>query len=194
MIRRLLGATAAAAAIVITVAGTTPALAAQRQVCGNGGTGYCLNDWGGHDYANDPVKMYYGSSTNEAFYPYRLINMCNNGLATSTCPINIPGVNLTGHLILAVGYTPGGCLVTSAGAYAVLGNCPDSYGNGGSNGVIMVANNNSACPGGGNESYFIDRYWSNKDQKLVYLESGGNLGVQAYFLIGSGTCWGWTPQ
>lgn len=193
MIRRLIGVIAAAAAITMAIAGTTPALATQQETCGNSGTGYCLNDWGGHDYANDPVKMYYGSSSNEDFYPFLLGNMCNNGYATSTCPINVPGVNLTGQEIVAIGYGPGGCLVTTAGAFAVLGACPDSYGNGGSNGVIMVTKTNSQCPGGGYQSYFVDRYWSNKDQRAVYLESGGNPGVQAYFQINSGTCWGWQP-
>jgi len=36
-----------AAPLTLALGLSTQAQAAASQVCGNGGTGYCLNDWGG---------------------------------------------------------------------------------------------------------------------------------------------------
>jgi hypothetical protein len=49
--------------------GVTPAFA-QTQICGNGGTGYCKNDWNGLGYGN-PVKMYNGNTSTRTSGPSR---------------------------------------------------------------------------------------------------------------------------
>jgi hypothetical protein len=195
VVRRLVSLIAAVAAVAtLGIVGSTPAVASQAQVCGNGGSGYCLNDWGGQHHAGDAIKMYYGNSSNEDFVPTLLSGMCNHGYATSTCPINVPGINLSGSEIAELKYGPGGCLVTTGSALAVLGTCADGSGNGGSNGIIMVTYEyNNQCTGA-KESYLADRYWTNRDQQIVSLTSGGNPGLQAYFAIGSITCWGWPTE
>lgn len=194
--RALLGIFAALAFVLIITPGTAHA---QQQICGNGGTGYCLNEWNGKTNIGAAIKMYYGGNSNENYYVHFLTNMCNGGYATSTCPINAPGVNVAGRPIVSIEFSGNnfGCVATNGSGQAVMGVCPDDSGNGGSNGTIMVWQitgiSTGACPFQGNgtfSGYLVDRYWSNTDQQQEDLFSGGNPGVQAFFGGGNGTCWG----
>src|SRR5215471_2534943 len=65
----------AALALVVGL-GVQPAGASTSQVCGNGGSGYCLNDWGGAGHSGDAIKMYYGGTTNDDFYVQK-VNWCS---------------------------------------------------------------------------------------------------------------------
>jgi hypothetical protein len=135
--------------------------------------------------------MYYGGYSNEDFTAIWLDQMCNGGFATSTCPIDVSGLNLSGGYIIELDYNGSGpadgdCIVTSGTALAVFGTCAGPNGSGGSNGVIMVEYHIN----GVTDPYLADRYWTNQDGQVVSLTSGGNPGQQAFFEIGATTGWG----
>jgi hypothetical protein len=164
--------------------------AAQVQVCGNNGTGYCLNDWG-NGGLNNPVKMYWGNNSNEHFVAV-LTSWCNNGHVRSDCPFQHASLNqqYDGANIVQIEYLNGYCIGTNANADAVLGLCPNANATP-SNGTIMIEPR-TPCGGGvgnGPSTYLVDRYWSDVAGSSSYLRSGGNPGVQAYY-SGTPTCWG----
>lgn len=179
---------AAALAVALLTGGT--AQAQISQVCGNAGTGYCLNDWNNGGSGN-PVKMYYGGYTNDDFY-YEFEYICNGTDIVQVypgggCPFT-PGTGLNSlyknDYILEIHYANrDNCVATTSGGLAVLGSCAESSG-GASDGVFMVANPN--CSGG---DYLVDRYWSDLGNTTYTLASGGNIGVQALFENGNTTCW-----
>jgi len=151
------------------------ASASSQEICGNGGSGYCLNDWGGADRAGDAVKMEYGNGTNENFLDYALLKMCGSGKVTSTCPnLGLAQNELKGFNLVEIVYGPGGCVADNGSGYADLGTCPDQYGNGGSNGTIYIAYPES--PG---YCIYYNRYWTGYYGSLAGLESGGSVGAQA---------------
>jgi hypothetical protein len=158
-------------------------------VCGNNGTGYCLNDW---NNAGGAVKMYYGGTTNDNYIVEQETLACNNGVSTATCPINVNGLNTAGAAIIEIlNPRDGRCVATNGNAQAVEGTCADLRGIGGSNGVTGLWFSNSSChanwPG-----FFLNRYWTQNDSTWVWLQSGGALGAQAYFVRtqpGTSSCW-----
>ncbi|HSX08999.1 MAG TPA: hypothetical protein VLF93_02510 [Candidatus Saccharimonadales bacterium] len=185
------------AAIAVTFFVFPASAHAQQQICGNNGTGYCLNDWNGNINDGAAVKMFNGGNSHENFFIQFIPNMCNNGNATSTCPINVHGVNLSGFPIVEIRYGADSCLGTNSSGQAVLGACPDGSGNNGSNGTIFVWWDTGTMTGPcalstGSQftGYLANRYWTNNDGQLEDLFSGGNPGVQAFFGGGNGTCWG----
>jgi len=192
-------------------ASVAPAQATQTQICGNSGSGYCMNNW---NDAFQSVKMYYGSSSNEAFVTVQ-INPCNSnppGFVTSTCPFAVgSGYNsaLEGEPIfevqyigyLGTSYCVGSTGVQAGGATAVMVGCPNNNGSGGGNGTIWVAWGGQ----GSYTGYVITRYWA--DYYYTYFGqkccntipsvfSGGSLGAPLF--MGSqtnATQWGgpgWT--
>lgn len=186
--------------LALTVAlGSTAHATITSQICGNGGTGYCLNDRG-NGGSNSVVQMWYGGVTNDNFDNYQLISMCNHGYvsATMSCPFT-PGSGLNtfynGDPIIAVHYLNQGanyCVDASNAGYAYLGSCPDLSGNGGSQGTIMVGYPLTGCNGTG-QSYYVDRYLTDQALDSFYLDSGGGVGVQAFYSTLGGstaTCWG----
>jgi hypothetical protein len=183
-------AMAAAAALGLSAAlavaaGVSPASATQQQICGNNGTGDSLNDWG-NGGAQNPVKMYYGNSSNEGFFT-QAVPRCGGGYkVTATCPFSNTLVDseLKGFEIVQVAYEgTGGCIATddSGDGYAVMGGCNfNSNGTGGSAGTVYVNWYGS----------LVSVYWSNEYSApgdILCLESGGNPGFQAYFTISNGT-------
>jgi hypothetical protein len=191
----LVTGTAATAHADAPVASDTPnslaAAASVTNVCGNGGFGYCMNDWNG---TSNTVKMYYGGNSNENFGVIFLSDMCNHGVSTDTCPISVPGYHFGGAAIEAFKYIANGsCVGTDANALMVLTACPDSFGNGGGNGTIMLRFVNSSCQAS-NQLFSMNRYWTNKDQTGtgVWAQSGGAIGAQGFFDARNvtHTCWG----
>jgi hypothetical protein len=184
----LLTATALAAGF-----GTQAALASTSQMCGNGGTGYCLNDWGGAGQPGDAIKMYAGGTTNDDFY-VQAVNRCNGSyIATTSCPFSSSANNnfaAGGDIVQIVDTNnESECVASTTSFHAVLGSCANPIsGAGGANGVIMVTHF-AECSGGLGDVGFIDRYASDA-QGLSWLASGGNPGVQAYYSLGLVTCWG----
>jgi hypothetical protein len=186
------------AVIAVTLFAFPASAHAQQQICGNNGTGYCLNDWNAKQTEGAAIKMFNGGNSNENFNVQQLTSMCNNGVATSTCPINVSGVNLTGGTIVKLRYMSGPfCVATNSSGQAVLGVCPDLSGNGGDDGTIFVWWDTGVMTGPcalttGSQftGYLANRYWTNNDGQLEDLFSGGNPGVQAFFGGGNGTCWG----
>lgn len=181
-----------------------PATATQQQVCGNNGSGYCLNDWNGNQSANAAVKMYYGNSSNENFYE-QAVKRCYNGsfgyvdtvLSTQdndyqNCPFT--NINLdyefAGDQIVQIAYGSGQyCVASGSNNQAVLGTCANpSNGSGPANGVIMIVTNN--CGTDGNGQILMDRYASDQFGKEVNLDSGNAPGNQANFSSQQASCWG----
>jgi len=163
------------ALILVLATNAAPAFA-QNQICGNGGLGYCLNDWNGMQGQNMAVKMYYGGSTNENFYVQVIHRCSSSGLVTATCPLNNHSVDaqLAGDFYtIQIVYNGAYCVGTDGAGKAVLTTCnSQTTGSGGGNGTVLV-------------DYYgvdIDNYWSNLDGNNVScMMSGGNPGVQAYF-------------
>lgn len=193
-------ATAALLACMMSLAGI-PAAQASSQLCGNGGSGYCMNAWGGGPY----VKMYYGGYYNDDFY-LRPVYACS-GHATvqstadgdsTNCPFTIPDIDHLYHkdLIVEVVYGHNGeCVGTgSSGGYpdvGYLGSCGNSSGGGAANGVIDVQTDLYCSTGFG----LVNRYWTNQDSTyyvdIAYVTSGGSLGANLYVGATSAeTCWG----
>jgi hypothetical protein len=177
-------------------ANVTPANASQPQICGNYGSGYCLNDWNGGGSGN-AVKMETGGNTNEDFVAEGVTACSGGDIVTPTCPFATRSIDahLQGWQIIQVKYVPKGlCIATNSSGGAVLGTCANpNTGSGGSDGVIMVKFPVAPCQGGYPDGYYyyVDRYWSDAYGTEETLASGGNPGVQAYLTYGGyGTCWG----
>jgi hypothetical protein len=161
----------AAAALALTVwfAITAGAAAAQVQICGNGGSGYCMNDWG-NGGSLSPVKMYYGNSSNESFGVIPVDPCHDGGTVNSTCPFTSRYLDsyYAGDPVLELEYAPKGlCVGTTGSGTAELAGCGNSYANGAGDGTIVVN------VGSGN---LVDRYWTNRDDESLFVCSSGRLG------------------
>jgi hypothetical protein len=197
MTRFLRGRLLRTAVVVLTATalaagfGTQAALASTSQVCGNGGTGYCLNDWGGAGLSGDAIKMYAGGTANDDFY-VQAVNRCNGSyVATTSCPFSSSQNNnfAAGGDVVEIVDTnnESECVASTSSFKAVLGSCADPLtGAGGANGVIMVLHFDECSSG---DIGFIDRYASDS-QGLSWLTSGGNPGVQAFYDTTLVSCWG----
>jgi hypothetical protein len=189
-----------------TVMTLAPAAGASTNlVCGNGGSGYCLNAWNGGPF----VKMYYGGSYgNDQFYLNAEYVCDGYGYVMSTAwgdPINCPFSNVSydneyrGDSIAAILYvgSPSGNLscvgtgnLNGVPDVGYLGGCGDGYGNGIIQGGLFVVANTSYCTGL-YQGVLINRYWTDQDNQPAYALSGGNPGQPLYVgATGSGTCWG----
>jgi hypothetical protein len=174
------------AGVLALGAGIAPAAASQQQICGDYGSGYCLNDWGNGGIGN-AVKMYYGNSSNEDFY-VQAIDRCGGGdKVTASCPFTNRSIDsdLIGDEIVQVRYG-GNCIASSAGGAAVMGKCnTPSTGNGGAMGTVDVIWLGSLA----------NIYWANEAAgDVACLQSGGNPGLQATYLVeyaGEPGCTSW---
>jgi hypothetical protein len=173
--------------------GTTP------NICGNGGTGYCLNDWN-NGGSGSQVKMNYGHTPNSDFSFVSLSFMCHDGHVHANAPYgpcpftNGSGLNtqMDGANIFALRHSNGLCVgTTSSDVNTIMTDCPDSYGNGGGWSTIYAEATNANCQSG---PWFAEsRYWSDAYTSLSSLQSGGNVGIQASIGVqnSTATCWGW---
>jgi len=186
------------AAAGLAVALALPAHAAVPSVCGNGGSGYCLNAWNG----GPDVRMANGGLANDNYNLIPLSLMCHDGHVHANAPYGPcpfasgSGINtqLNGAAIEAVRDGRNGQCVGSSSAdasTALEGTCPDALGNGGGWATIYAIARNSGCSAG-NQVFLEDRYWSNAYGHQVELASGGNPGTSAFFATNTGiaTCWG----
>jgi hypothetical protein len=193
----------AAAFTLVAALGTPAAWASTSNVCGNGGSGYCLNDWGGAGAGGDAVKMEYGGYTNDAFLVVK-VNRCSGKdtvqsagypfYNSTNCPFGNADLDYEFHgdFIVEIMYVhnEAECVATNNGARAYLDSCATPLnGAGGANGVIQIIS-----PTGGTEGgyAFLDKYLTDEADNPAWLASGGNPGVQAYY-TGLGydrTAWG----
>jgi hypothetical protein len=174
--------------------GTQGAGASSSNVCGNSGSGYCLNDWGGHGGSGDAVKMYYGGVANDDFY-VQDINRCGGDTVTATsfhdasnCPFATVSLDndFRGQHIVQIVDTNSEteCVGSTSSDTAVLASCANPIsGSGGAQGVIMVQ-----ALGGTPPNSFLNRFVSDQHSAARFLTSGGNPGVQANY--NSETIWG----
>lgn len=193
---RMAGVPGAVLALVALLS-VQPASASSSQVCGNGGSGYCLNDWGGAGQSGDAVKMEYGGTTNDAFYVQK-VNRCSGHDTVQSIErgdsTNCPFANanwdytLRGDPIVQIVYinNTSECVGSASSPNAVLGVCADPLsGSGGANGVVNVLWPQSCG------SYFMSRYWTDANGgQDTFLSSGNAVGNQANYTVGGGTCWG----
>lgn len=183
----------------ISIGAATSAHASIPSICGNGGSGYCLNAWNGGG-VDLPIKMYYGGYANDSYSFFHLPFMCHDGHVHANapygpCPFTSgSGLNtaMDGAVIAEVADNRNGLCVgtTSSSVYSTEEPCPDSFGNNGGWGTIWVAAGNSSC--NSSFKYFLEnRYWSDAYNSLSSLSSGGNPGQQAFVAFSStATCWG----
>jgi len=132
------------------VANVTPALAQQQQICGNNGTGYCLNAWN-NGVSGNPVLMYYGGNPNENFSVQR-IKRCDglsevtspvDGIGTTYCPFSDHTIDnvMAGAPIVQLKYgSTNLCVaVNTANGHGVMGDCNStSTGTGGATGTVLI--------------------------------------------------------
>jgi hypothetical protein len=168
------------------------ASAAQQQICGNSGSGYCLNAWNG----GPAVKMYYGSSSHEDFYT-ELVPLCNGSYVTSTCPLanHIYDNELKGAEIEQIVYAPTGqCVGSDSSGHGTLTGCNSVVtGTGGGNGTIQIVYGEPGCYGFP-PADLLNRHYTDLNDAWRNVESGGNPGqpliMNASIIEGQPTCWG----
>lgn len=198
-IRRLAAITAAITALVtpvVIVANSGPAEAA-GQICENGGGGLCLNDWNGGGSGN-AVKMGQNGWTHQSFGNYQLTTMCGAGRVTHSCPFQTQSLNdaLFDDILVAVKYNPlplcVGTSQTTRGA--ILTACPNTAGNGGGWGTIMVERPNvNNCFSQNGDTQLTDRLWSDHDSTVANLTGSTATGNQAAMFNNVNfavACWG----
>lgn len=183
-----------AAALILPFLAVIPAAhAAAYQICGNNGSGYCINAWNG----GPTVRMYYGGYTNDDFYTHDVYMCSGSDKVQSTqhhdatnCPFtNAASDNAFWNetIVEVVDGNNGQCVGTSASGYGYLGACGNATtGSGAINGAFNVLHFNTGCG-----ETLVNRYWSNKESGAYYWKSGGNPGTYLYVNgQDSWTCWG----
>lgn len=177
--------------LVLATGGVAHASGVTR-ICGNAGSGYCLNDWGGADAQGDAIKMYYGGNSNENFWVHHLTTFCGGlGYIGSSCTSQwgaSGGLELGNDAVMIV-YGPGGCIGSDNNGLAILTSCPNDSGVGGGTGTVF-AYSNTTCFGCAHTATFASRPWSHSSGQIANLESGGNVGFQAN-MICTGGCTNW---
>ena len=205
MRRRWFAVAAAILAVIAGLAMAAPAHATQQQICANGGTGYCMQDFGGGDYAGDAVTNYYGGSSYENFY-FQYVNACDGGHVVEAtidgyphnCPFTVVALDnyWAGFTFGQLRYGPGGCVVSGASSRTILGNCDNtSNGTGGSAGVldIFYGLTGGSCNGNITQGWGVNVYNSDYYGSNAYLQDGSGLWAQDYFYVEqntTATCWG----
>lgn len=182
----------AAAVLLPFLAAAPAAQAASTAICGNEGSGYCINAWNG----GPTVKMYYGGYTNDNFY-LRDAAVCS-GTATvqstqhneaTNCPFsnaNLDNVFYNDTIVEAVDANNGECVGTSASGYGYLGACGNSAGSGAIDGAFNVLHFTTGCGW-----TLVNRYYTNKNGVVSYWASGGSPNTYLYVgREGGYTCWG----
>jgi len=192
--RPMLFALAAVFSLFVALIMPAASSASTIQVCGNGGSGYCMNNWNG---AGTWVKMYYGGTVNDSFKIIHLTGDCNgghvsNGGTHGNCPFADPDLDqqYAGAQIDEVQSIQTGLCVSGAGGQGVLGACGSSSGSGAATGAIMIEVRPLGCNYHNTE--LVDRYWSdfNSGVPPAYVTSGGNPGLGLNLDAASATCWG----
>jgi hypothetical protein len=186
--------TAALTAPAVTVtAGTAHAAGG---ICENGGSGLCLNDWNGS--VSGPVKMGQNNFTNQNFHSYELNNMCGGGLVTHSCPFTNTSLDnaLFGDVIVAILNSDNAhCIGTSQTTRgAIMTSCPNTFGNGGGWGTVMIERPNvNNCFSQNGDTQLTDRLWSDHDATIANLTGSTAVGNQAAMFNNvsfSVACWG----
>lgn len=184
----------AAALLLPLLVGVPAAQAQSSQVCGNTGTGYCMNAWNG----GPSVKMYYGGYSNDNFAATPIFACSGHDTVQSVaagnstnCPftdVHFDDIYHGDYIVEFVYNNNGKCVGTDSASNGTLGACGDIYGNGAANGAFNVLVN---CGGGGWNA--INRYWTNSygsNGILAYAASGGNPGLPLILNSRGATCWG----
>lgn len=199
--RKLIAAAAAVPLLCLMSLTAIPSAQAQiSQICGNGGSGYCMNAWNGGPY----VKMYYGGYHNDNFY-LETVSPCSGrntvqstmrGDATN-CPFSDSLIDylLWNNQIMEIVYGNNGKCVGTGNLNGTpdvgyLGACGDDFGNGAIQGAFDVAIfGGQDCPS--TSVLLVNRYWTNYyGSQERFVLSGGNPGTSLFVGSNVYTCWG----
>ena len=184
------------AVVIATCLIGIPAAQAQSNICGNDGSGYCMNAWNG----GPTVKMYYGGVYNDNF-SYNPVFLCSgsdrvqstlHGSKTD-CPFTNKYIDSDAYNaeIVEIVYdnATNECVASETPGYggdaAVLGACGNMYGTGAANGVfdVVAYDITGQCFG----NFLVNRFWTNFfGSTETFVESDGNPGADLET--------GWTPQ
>lgn len=165
---------------------------ASGQICAQGGSGYCLNDWG-NGPSGTPVKMYTGGVSNDNF-GWQTVIRCEGGDAvTGDCPFTDSGFDsqYAGDAIIQLKYngSAGGCVATDHAGDVQMGVCNNtSTGAGGSFGTLWVDDLSGHLISVGMTNYVT----VGLDTPMA-LVSGGSIGVQAITNNTGWSNWGGIP-
>jgi len=197
-IRRLavIAVTAAALAGPAMIVTAGPAMAAGG-ICENGGSSLCLNDWNGAG-SGGAVRMGQNGFSHQNFTNYLLGNYCNGGHVSNTCPFTNRSLDsaLLGDDIVAILNNDNAlCIGTSQTARgAIMTSCPNTFGNGGGWGTIMIQRTNvNNCFAQNGDTQLTDRLWSDHDATVANLTGSTAVGNQAAMFNNVNfnvACWG----
>jgi hypothetical protein len=200
--RKLIAAAAAVPLLCLMSLTASPSAQAQTSaICGNGGSGYCMNAWNGGPY----VKMYYGGYTNDNFYLTTVSPCSGRNTVQSTmrgdatnCPFNNSLVDYllwNNQIMEIVDANNGKCVGTGnlngTPDVGYLGACGDNYGNGAIQGAFDVAVFGFQGDCSSSSVALVNRFWTNyySGQERFVL-SGGNPGTSLFVGSNVYTCWG----
>jgi hypothetical protein len=176
-----------------------PQASSITEICAQGGSGYCLNDWNAVS-SGDAVKMYNSGVTNDNFGENLLTGYCNGGHVTDgvhspgpACPFVVgSGYNSAyegDQMIEIISNVSGACIGTDEHSIANLGPCPPTRGGVGSNIWVLATPECGTLSG---TYYYINVYWSNSpdNSDAASLQSGGAIGNNAYVVgVHDTSCW-----
>ncbi len=179
-------------ALAVALLSPGTASATQQQICGNGGSGYCMNAWNG----GPSVKMYNGSNSHEDFYD-ELVPLCNGYYVTSTCPLanHNYDAEFEGAEIVQIVYAPTGqCIGSDSNGHGILTTCNSVVtGTGGGVGTVQIVYGEPGCSGFPPVD-MVNRHYTDQADAWRNVESGGNPGqpliMNASIIEGQPTCWG----
>ena len=196
-IRRLAVIVAAAVALAVPVVAAAGPAQAAGQICENGGSSLCLNDWNGGGSGN-PVKMGQNGFSHQSFGAFQLTTACGGGRVTNTCPFADHSIDssLFDSIIVAVKYISNGLCVGSGQNTrgAVLATCPNGGGTGGGWGTVMVERQNvNNCFSQNGDTQLTDVHWTSNDDTIANLTGSTAVGNQAAMFNNVNftvACWG----
>ena len=198
-LKRLAVIAAATASLIVPtviVAASSPAQAA-GQICENGGSSLCLNDWNGT--SSGAVKMGQNGWTHQNFGVFQLTTACGAGRVTHTCPFTVgTGLNdqMFDSIIVATKYLGNGqCVGTGQNTRgAVLTTCPSNGGTGGGWGTLTVERQNvNNCFSQNGDTQLMNVHWSSADVTDDNLVGSTVQGNQAEVIVNVNfnvACWG----
>jgi hypothetical protein len=169
--RITLAAITAVLAVLGSVLVATPAMAQPPPVQiaqPRGSASLCLNRQGGGTANGTHVIGWSCGDPSNDFERRQLYHMCNNGWVTATCPFadhNIDNRYLNAAIVREESYKNGIKCVASGqySSLAFLDDCPDTYGNNGGWGTVMILPQIKCCDWdahGHEVSYTVNRHWT----------------------------------
>jgi hypothetical protein len=184
------------ALVMATLFTAIPAQAA-GQICTNGGGGHCLNNWNGGGINNN-VKMGQNGWSHQDFGTAQLTQLCGSGRVTNTCPnfgdATINTALLGSFLVVVKNISSGLCV--GSGQFdnrGLLETCPNTAGNGGGWGTILIERQNvNNCFAQNGDTQLTSNHWTALNDFVTNLTGSETNGAQTTFVgnVSLEACWG----